>query len=149
MHRAEDPPIAINASPFQAADLPRLLDGVAICIDDHSYLPTEIAAQCHALKHAVFLCTGASSYMDVAELARLGITVHTIKGYGDTAVAEHTIALMWACARGIAQMDRAVRAGDLAAARRHAASRQDARHPRARRYRSRGRPVLPAAWGWM
>jgi len=26
--------------------------------------------------------------------------VHIIKGYGDTAVAEHTIALMWAAARG-------------------------------------------------
>ena len=37
--------------------------------------------------------------------------VHIIKGYGDTAVAEHTIALMWAAARDIALMDRDVRAG--------------------------------------
>ncbi len=37
--------------------------------------------------------------------------MHTIKGYGDRAVAEHTIALMFACARGLARMDRAVRAG--------------------------------------
>src|SRR4029079_13348069 len=34
-----------------------------------------------------------------------------IKGYGDTAVAEHTIALMWACARDIARMDSEVRRG--------------------------------------
>ena len=27
--------------------------------------------------------------MHVAELKELGVTVHTIKGYGDTAVAEH------------------------------------------------------------
>ena len=60
----------------------------------------------HSLKHIVFLGTGASSYMDVAELDALGITVHTIKGYGDTAVAEHTIALMFACARDVARMDR-------------------------------------------
>jgi D-3-phosphoglycerate dehydrogenase len=37
--------------------------------------------------------------------------VHIIKGYGDTAVAEHTIALIWAAARDIARMDREVRGG--------------------------------------
>ena len=47
-------------------------------------------ARCRGLKHIVFLGTGASSYMDVPALDGLGINVHTIKGYGDTAVAEHT-----------------------------------------------------------
>ncbi len=42
----------------------------------------------------------------------LGIAVHLIKGYGDTAVAECAIALMWASARGLAQMDREMRAGN-------------------------------------
>ncbi len=37
--------------------------------------------------------------------------MHIIKGYGDTAVAEHSIALMWAAARDVARMDREVRAG--------------------------------------
>ncbi len=59
----------------------------------------------------MFLGTGASSYMDVPALKALGVTVHTIKGYGDRAVAEHTIALMFACARELARMDRGVRAG--------------------------------------
>jgi D-3-phosphoglycerate dehydrogenase len=49
--------------------------------------------------------------MDVAELKAQGVTVHTIKGYGDTAVAEHTIALMLAASRDIAHMDRLIRAG--------------------------------------
>ena len=49
--------------------------------------------------------------MDPEALAGLGITVHTIKGYGDTAVAECTFALMWAAARGLARMDRALREG--------------------------------------
>jgi D-3-phosphoglycerate dehydrogenase / 2-oxoglutarate reductase len=49
--------------------------------------------------------------MDVPALKEHGVTVHTIKGYGDRAVAEHTIALMFACARSLARMDRAVRAG--------------------------------------
>ena len=74
-------------------------------------MPTEFIAQCKDLKHIVFLGTGASSYMDVPALNRLGVKVHTIKGYGDTAVAEHTVALMFACCRDLARMDRAVRAG--------------------------------------
>jgi D-3-phosphoglycerate dehydrogenase len=74
-------------------------------------MPTEQVSRCKALKHIVFLGTGAASYMNVAELKALGITVHTIKGYGDIAVAEHSIALMLAAARGVALMDREVRAG--------------------------------------
>jgi D-3-phosphoglycerate dehydrogenase len=49
--------------------------------------------------------------MNVGELEGRGIKVHIIKGYGDTAVAEHSIALIWAAAREIARMDREVRAG--------------------------------------
>ncbi|MFL6802553.1 MAG: NAD(P)-dependent oxidoreductase [Xanthobacteraceae bacterium] len=111
VRRSDDPPIVVNTAPFGAQDLPRLLDGYAICLDDHSHLPTELVAQCPALKHIVFLGTGAASYMDVAALTQRGLAVHTIKGYGDTAVAEHAIALMWAAARDIARMDRAVRGG--------------------------------------
>jgi len=59
----------------------------------------------------VFLGTGARSYMDPEALAEAGIAVHLIKGYGDTAVAEHTIALMWAAAKNLAIMDREMRAG--------------------------------------
>jgi D-3-phosphoglycerate dehydrogenase / 2-oxoglutarate reductase len=111
VQRPGDPAIAVNSKPFQSADLPRLLAGYDICLDDHSYMPTEMMAQCPGLRHIVFLGTGASSYMDVAALSKLGIEVHTIKGYGDVAVAEHTMALMFACCRGLAGMDRAVRAG--------------------------------------
>jgi D-3-phosphoglycerate dehydrogenase len=49
--------------------------------------------------------------MDVGELEERGVTVHTIKGYGDTAVAEHTIALIMACCRDMARMDRGIRRG--------------------------------------
>jgi D-3-phosphoglycerate dehydrogenase len=114
VHRPDDPPITVHTHAFERAELPRLVDGYAVCLDDHSYLPTELVAQCRSLKHVVFLGTGASSYMDVDALKALGVTVHTIKGYGDTAVAEHTIALMFACARELARMDRGVRAGTWA-----------------------------------
>jgi D-3-phosphoglycerate dehydrogenase / 2-oxoglutarate reductase len=109
--RPGDPPIDVNRTAFTTDELPRLLDGYEICVDDHSYLPTPIAARCAALKHVVFLGTGAGSYMNVDELAERGIRVHTIKGYGDTAVAEHTIALMMAACRDVARMDREVRSG--------------------------------------
>ena len=109
--RPDDPPIAVNSAPFPREDLPRVLAGYDICLDDHSYLPTNLVAQCPQLKHVVFLGTGAASYMNVDELKARGIAVHTIKGYGDTAVAEHSIALMLAASRDIARMDRNVRAG--------------------------------------
>ncbi len=109
--RAGDPPIDVNREPYDRAGLPRLLKGYDICLDDHSYLPTELVEQCDALKHVVFLGTGAASYMDLAALAWRGIGVHTIKGYGDTAVAEHAIALMLAASREVARMDRQVRSG--------------------------------------
>src|SRR4051812_46962058 len=92
--------------------LPGVIDGADIAVVDHTALPTEVARQCKGLKHVVFLGTGARSYMNPDELNELGMSVHLIKGYGDTAVAEAAIALMWAAARGIAQMDREMRAGN-------------------------------------
>ncbi len=92
--------------------LPGVLDGAAIAVIDHTALPTDIARQCTGLKHVVFLGTGARSYMNPEELAELGIAVHLIRGYGDTAVAEAAIALMWSSARNIARMDREMRAGN-------------------------------------
>ncbi len=111
VHRADDPPVTVNLHPFQSTDLPHLLDGYDICIDDHSYMPTHEIARCKSLRHIVFCGTGASSYMDVPALAKLGVTVHTYRGYGDTAVAEHTVALMFACARDVALSDRKIRGG--------------------------------------
>jgi D-3-phosphoglycerate dehydrogenase / 2-oxoglutarate reductase len=109
--RPDDPLIDVNRKPYELADLPRVLDGYDICIDDHSYMPTAQIAQCKALRHIVFLGTGAASYMNIAELAQHGVRLHTFKGYGDTAVAEHTIALLLAACRDIARMDREVRTG--------------------------------------
>ncbi len=107
-----DPPVVVNQDdvvPAQA--LPSLLEGYDFVLDDHSFLPTEALRQCPSLKHVIFLGTGARSYMNPEELAALGITVHIIKGYGDVAVAEHTVALIWAAARGVAAMDRGMRDG--------------------------------------
>lgn len=123
--RPDDPPITVNLTDRVGDELPQVIGDNEIALDDHSYMPTTLVAQCPRLEHIVFLGTGAASYMNIAELKERGITVHTIKGYGDTAVAEHTIALMFAAARDVA--------------RRHATSRQDTRRDRARRHWRRGR----------
>jgi D-3-phosphoglycerate dehydrogenase len=108
-----DPKVRIHRDPDVTPDqLPKVLDGAEIAIVDHTALPTEVARKCAGLKHVVFLGTGARSYMNPEELGEIGIAVHLIRGYGDTAVAESAIALMWAAARGIAQMDREMRAGN-------------------------------------
>jgi D-3-phosphoglycerate dehydrogenase len=113
LEKSGDPKVRINRDPDITSDqYPKLLDGAAIAIVDHTALPTEVAKKCIGLKHVVFLGTGARSYMNPEELAALGIEVHLIKGYGDTAVAECAIALMWEAARGIARMDREMRAGN-------------------------------------
>jgi D-3-phosphoglycerate dehydrogenase len=111
--KSGDPEVSVHEDPNITPEAwPALLGGVEIGIVDHTALPTGIARQCAGLKHVVFLGTGARSYMNPDELATFGIEVHLIKGYGDTAVAEAAIALMWACARGLAQMDREMRVGN-------------------------------------
>lgn len=111
--RPDDLAVTINRNPQVTSEqLPAVLGGAEIAIVDHTHLPTALARQCQGLKHVVFLGTGARSYMNPEELAERGISVHIIKGYGDTAVAECAIALMWASAKGFARMDGAMRAGN-------------------------------------
>ncbi|MCO6418444.1 NAD(P)-binding domain-containing protein [Siccirubricoccus sp. KC 17139] len=112
--RPGDPPVAINRNAeITPAELPKLLAGHAIAIDDHTQFPVDIVRQCPDLKHIVFLGTGARSYMDPEALkAECGVEVHIIKGYGDTAVAEMAFALLWDAARQTAMMDAAIRRGE-------------------------------------
>jgi D-3-phosphoglycerate dehydrogenase / 2-oxoglutarate reductase len=110
--RVDGMALRINRDPDVCPEsLPGLLAGARVAIIDHTPLPTAIAKECVDVRDVIFLGTGARSYMSVEELGELGIRVHTIKGYGDTAVAECAIALMWAAARGVARMDREMRGG--------------------------------------
>ena len=110
--RPGDPAMVVNEQgEIRPEELPGLLAGYDFCFDDHTQMPTEAMRACTGLKHVIFLGTGARSYMHPEELAALGITVHIIKVYGDKALAEHSIALMWAAARGLARMDGGMRAG--------------------------------------
>lgn len=91
--------------------IPEVVGDADIAWIDHTSLSVDVASQCPNLRHVVFMGTGARSYMNPEELAEIGIQVHIIKGYGDTAVAECAFGLMWAAAKGFALMDRGVRAG--------------------------------------
>ncbi len=111
--RPDDPSVDVLEHGFIAPEaLPGLLEGYDFVLDDHTQMPTEVMRQCRGLRHIIFLGTGARSYMHLEELEAIGIKVHIIKGYGDIAVAEHSIALMWAAARGIAAMDGGMRRGE-------------------------------------
>ena len=111
--RPDDPAVDILEHGFIAPEaLPGLLEGYDFVLDDHTQMPTGVMRHCRGLRHIIFLGTGARSYMHPEELEAIGIKVHIIKGYGDIAVAEHSIALMWAAARGIAAMDGGMRRGE-------------------------------------
>jgi len=113
LKKPDDLPIKIHLDPdVPPQALPDVIGDAEIAIIDHTYFPTEVARGCTSTRHVVFLGTGARSYMSPEELAGLGITVHTIKGYGDTAVAECAFALMWEAARDLAHMDRENRRGN-------------------------------------
>lgn len=82
-----------------------------IVLNGHTAMDAALLEVHPRLRSIVFLGTGASSYVDIDAATRLGIRVRTIKGYGDRSVAEHAFALLLAAARGIARMDRGLRAG--------------------------------------
>lgn len=108
-----DMTVSIHRDPdITPEQIPGVVGDADIVWIDHTGLPTDIASQCPNLRHVIFLGTGARSYMSPEELAEIGIQVHIIKGYGDTAVAECAFGLMWAAAKGYAAMDRGVRAGN-------------------------------------
>ena len=113
LHRPDDPSldIVLGRADITPDELPAALAAAEIAVIDHTAFPIEVARRCTGLRHVVFLGTGARSYMNPEALAELGIEVHTIRGYGDTAVAECTVGLLWAAAKGYAQMDRGMREG--------------------------------------
>lgn len=105
------PDLEINIGSPLPDDVIRLLKGSTFAMNDHTTMDAALLEACPSLRCIVFLGTGAASFIDLAAAERLGIRVRTYGGYGDRSVAEHAIALMFAAGRGIARMDREIRAG--------------------------------------
>jgi D-3-phosphoglycerate dehydrogenase len=107
------PDLSVNVGSPSPDEMIRLLAGSAFAMNDHTTMDATLLAACPSLKCIVFLGTGAASFIDLAAAERLGIRVRTYGGYGDQSVAEHALALMFAAGRGIARMDREIRAGQF------------------------------------
>jgi D-3-phosphoglycerate dehydrogenase len=105
------PELEINLGSPSPAEVSALLGDAELAMNDHTMLDEALLAACGHLKAIVFLGTGAASYIDLAAAERQGIRVRAYGGYGDQSVAEHAVALMFAAARRLAAMDRALREG--------------------------------------
>lgn len=92
-------------------ELPGLCQGFDVVFTEHTVLSPGVFDACPSVRAVVFMGTGAGTYVDLADAERRGVQVLTTPGYGDRAVAEHALALMFAAARNIARMDRDIRAG--------------------------------------
>ena len=93
------------------AELVAMGQGADILFIEHTAVPPEILDALPSVKAVLFMGTGIGSYVDCADADRRGVLVRTTPGYGDRAVAEHALALMFAAARGIAGIDADLRRG--------------------------------------
>ena len=105
------PDLEINLGSPSPDEVKALLADAPLAMNDHTVFDAALLAACPSLEAIVFLGTGAASYIDLQAAERHGIRVRAYGGYGDQSVAEHAIALMFAAARKLAAMDRALRAG--------------------------------------
>jgi D-3-phosphoglycerate dehydrogenase / 2-oxoglutarate reductase len=105
------PGLRVHDEPDSPDAVVERLQGAMVAINGHTPMPPDLLRRCQGLRSIVFLGSGASSYIDVDAAAALGIVVRTVLGYGDRTVAEHAMALMLAASRRVAEMDRALRAG--------------------------------------
>jgi D-3-phosphoglycerate dehydrogenase len=90
----------VHAGRPSAEQLADLLADATVAIDSNTHFEAEIFRRCPS--SIVFLGSGAKNYVDLAAAAAAGVRVHTIKGYGDRSIAEHSFGLALAAARQFA-----------------------------------------------
>lgn len=107
-----DIPIEVKlGGPLPEGEVAATIKGYDTIVVDATYFTDATLKKCTDLRHIVFLGTGAGSYIDLAAAERQGIKISTIKGYGDTTVAEHAMGLVFAAARHIGTMHAMMRTG--------------------------------------
>ena len=77
-----------------------------------AYLTGPVLRRLPGLRLVAFTGTGAGTFVDLPVAAECGIAVANVARYGDAAVAEHALALIFALAKHVVGNDRAVRAGE-------------------------------------
>ncbi len=105
------PELEFNIDQPRGSDLPSLLAGYSGVVNGHTKMSGALLNTCPDLKVIVFLGTGVASYVDMDAAAARGIAVHRVAGYGNRTIAEHALALMFDGVRGVARLDREMRAG--------------------------------------
>jgi D-3-phosphoglycerate dehydrogenase / 2-oxoglutarate reductase len=103
--------ITIHVGDPGVTELTQLAAGTDILLVEHTVVPACVFDACPSIRAVVFMGTGAGTYIDLVDAQRRGLQVLTTPGYGDRAVAEHALALMFAAARNVAQMDSEIRSG--------------------------------------
>jgi D-3-phosphoglycerate dehydrogenase len=103
--------LEVHGGALSQAELLGCCRGADVLLVEHTKLPPDLFDACASVRAVIFLGTGAGSYVDLADAGRRGIKVLTAPGYGNRAVAEHALALIFAGAREIARMDREIRLG--------------------------------------
>ena len=101
----------VHVGDMPASDLVGYCRDASWLWNGHTMMPAGFLSQLPHLKRILFLGSGPASYIDMQYCAKAGITVDRITEYGDRAVAEHALALLFAASRQVAGMDRALRAG--------------------------------------
>jgi D-3-phosphoglycerate dehydrogenase len=95
--------LAADAADYEA----RISNATALMIGWD--LPVDVMRKAPRLQVISYLGTGAANMIDLPEAATRGITVSNTPGYGNNAVAEHALALLFAVARDIPRLDRTLR----------------------------------------
>lgn len=113
---ADDTLIAHRMGQADEATMIARVAGYPVIIVNETRISAAVMDASPALKQVLFLGTGAANFVDLSAAAARNIPVHTIKGYGDRAVAEHTIALVFAVYRDIPAQNASIRAGGWAGA---------------------------------
>lgn len=82
----------------------------SVVLTNKAPVSDEIMQQSPALKYIGVLATG-TNVIDIEAAQRLGVTVTNVTGYGNAAVAQHTLALMLALATRLPDYQRAAQDG--------------------------------------
>ncbi|GAB3439191.1 NAD(P)-dependent oxidoreductase [Insolitispirillum peregrinum] len=103
--------LTVNDGTPSEDELKTLCQGQEVLLVEHTVVPPSVFDACPSLRHVVYMGTGVGSYIDLADAERRGVSIRIVPGYGDQAVAEHALALLFSAVRNIARMDRDLRAG--------------------------------------
>lgn len=103
--------LVIHDGSPSTSDMTHHARGADVLIVERTRVEATVLDACPTVRTLIFMGTGAESYVDLADARRRGLRIETTPGYGNRAVAEHTLALLLSAARNIVRMDREVRAG--------------------------------------